>query len=131
MARILIVDDDPDIVDACRLFLEREGHSIGEAFSRVEGMAMVGSFDPELIILDVMMDSPDDGFAMAQDLRRQGWKRPILMLTSVANVSGLDFVKNDEMVPVDDFQAKPIEPSVLVQRVAALLASREDRHVDD
>jgi len=121
MARILIVDDDPDIVEACSLFLRKAGHTIKEAYNRKEGMAAVASFDPDLMILDVMMEQPDDGFVMAQDLRRQGRNFPILMLTSVATASGLAFGKDAEMVPVDDFQAKPVEPQELVRRVAYLL----------
>jgi CheY-like chemotaxis protein len=84
-------------------------------------MEKVESFQPDLLILDVMMEQPDDGFAMAQDLRRLGKKFPILMLTSVASASGLAFDKDAEMVPVDDFQAKPVEPATLVRKVAELL----------
>jgi len=121
MARILIVDDDPDIVEASQLFLEKEGHQIETANSRSEGMKKVETFKPELLILDVMMDQPDDGFLMAQDLRRKGFQQPILMLTSVATASGLAFGKDDEMVPVDEFLPKPVEPSLLVAKVAELL----------
>ena len=121
MAKVLIVDDDPDIVEASQLFLEREGHRIETAGSRREGMEKVESFQPDLLILDVMMEQPDDGFAMAQDLRRLGKNFPILMLTSVASASGLAFDKDAEMVPVDDFQAKPVEPATLVRKVAELL----------
>lgn len=122
MARILIVDDDPDIVEASQLFLEREGHQIDVAYCRPDGMTKVDSFKPELLILDVMMERPDDGFVMAQDLRRKGNQLPILMLTSVASASGLAFGRDDEMVPVDAFVPKPVEPATLVQTVAKLLA---------
>lgn len=125
MARILIVDDDPDIAEASRLFLEREGHVTEAAFDADSGMAMVETFHPDLLILDVMMVQPDDGFAMARALRRRGCGFPILMLTSVATASGLAFGRDDEMVPVDDFQAKPIEPATLVRKVAELLQGRE------
>lgn len=121
MARILIVDDDPDIVEASQLFLEKEGHQIETANSRGEGMKKVEAFKPELLILDVMMEQPDDGFLMAQDLRRKGFQQPILMLTSVATASGLAFGKDEEMVPVDEFLPKPVEPSLLVAKVAELL----------
>jgi len=123
VAKILIVDDDPDIVEASTLFLEREGYEIASAYNRRDGMKLVESFGPDLLILDVMMEQPDDGFAMAQDLRRQGRKLPILMLTSVASASGLAFGRDDEMVPVDEFQAKPVEPAELVRKVKALLNS--------
>jgi DNA-binding response OmpR family regulator len=125
MAKILIVDDDPDIVEAGTLILQREGHTIKAAYSRAEGMAAVTSFAPDLMILDVMMEQPDDGFAMAQELRRQGRNFPIIMLTSVASASGLAFGKDAEMVPVDEFQAKPVEPADLVRKVANLLRRRE------
>jgi len=121
MAKILIVDDDPDIVEASQLFLAKEGHQIETAGNRAEGMAKVESFQPDLLLLDVMMELPDDGFTMAQELRRQGKSFPILMLTSVATASGLAFGRDNEMVPVDDFQSKPIEPAALVKKVAELL----------
>ena len=122
MARILIVDDDPDIVEASQLFLEKEGHQTDFAYNRADGMRKVEAFKPDLLILDVMMEQPDDGFAMAQELRRNGCKLPILMLTSVASASGLAFGKDEEMVPVDDFQPKPVEPATLVEKVAKLLS---------
>jgi len=121
MAKILIVDDDPDIVEASKLFLAKEGHQIETASNRVEGLAKVESYQPDLLLLDVMMEQPDDGFVMAQELRRRGKTFPILMLTSVSTASGLDFGRDGEMVPVDDFQSKPIEPATLVQKVAELL----------
>jgi len=121
MARILVVDDDPDIVEACQLFLSRAGHEVEGAKNRKEGMAHFAKGSPDLLILDVMMEQPDDGFTMAQELRRQGRNFPIIMLTSVASASGLAFGKDSEMVPVDDFQAKPVEPADLVRKVAKLL----------
>lgn len=121
MARILVVDDDPDIVEATQLFLTREGHQVEGAYSREDGLRKVDSFHPDLLILDVIMEQPDDGFTMAQELRRAGNKIPILMLTSVESVSGLSFGKDAEMVPVDDFQTKPIEPAKLVEKVNHLL----------
>ena len=121
MARILVVDDDPDIVEAMRLFLTKEGHQVEAAYNRQDGLKKVSSFKPDLLILDVIMELPDDGFTLAQELRRAGNKLPILMLTSVESVSGLSFGKDDEMVPVDDFQSKPIEPAKLIEKVNHLL----------
>ena len=121
MAKILIVDDDPDVVEAVGLFLKKEGHEIANAFDRDQGMAQIAGFKPDLVVLDVMMEQPDDGLAMAQDLRRSGFKKPILMLTSVSKATGLQFDKDGDLVPVDDFQEKPIEPAVLVSKVKELL----------
>ena len=125
MARILIVDDDPDLVDACRLFLDKEGHVTAGAGSRSDGMKAIGEFKPDLLILDVMMEQPDDGIAMAQDLRRTGFSKPILMLTSLTKVTGMSYGRDNDLVPVDYFMEKPVEPRVLIKEVAALLKGKE------
>jgi len=124
MSRVLVVDDDVDVVEACRLVLEKEGHEVATAGSRGEGMQAVADFSPDLIVLDVMMEEPDDGFTMAQDLRRDGCDVPIMLLTSVGKVTGMQYGKDDAVVPVDAFFEKPIDPATLVQKVAELLAQK-------
>lgn len=121
MPRILVVDDDPDVVEACRLVLEAEGYDVSEANNRLDGMSQAAEVKPDLIILDVMMDQPDDGIVMAQQLRHDGNKTPILMLTSVNKVIGLELGADDEVVPVAEFCEKPIEPALLISKVAGLL----------
>ncbi len=125
MAKILIVDDDPDVVETVGLFLRQEGHETASAFDRREGMGKVAQFNPDLIVLDVMMEQPDDGLTMAQDLRRQGFGRPILMLTSINRATGMVYGKDPDVAPVDDFQEKPIEPAKLVAKVNQLLRQAE------
>ena len=124
MARILIVDDDRDVVEACRLLLERERHDVACAYSREEGMQAIAALAPDLLILDVIMEQPDDGIAMAQELRRGGFTAPILMLTSIGRVTGMTFGRDDEVVPVDEFQEKPINPATLSRKVNELLSKR-------
>ncbi|HEY3382399.1 MAG TPA: response regulator [Vicinamibacterales bacterium] len=126
MAKILIVDDDPDITFATGLFLKREQHEVLTASSREEGMAAIESGNPDLIILDVMMEQPDDGIAMAQELRRQGCETPILMLTSVGKVTGFTYDEDQELVPVDAFFEKPIQPEALLKKVNELLAKNKE-----
>jgi DNA-binding response OmpR family regulator len=122
MARILFVDDDPDILEAGQIVLGSAGHEVFAARSREEGMAAVRTAEPDLIILDVMMEEPDDGIAMAVDLRKAGFKKPILMLTSLSKVVGYAYGREDDVVPVDDFQEKPIDPKTLLAKVNDLLA---------
>jgi len=121
VSKILIVDDDPDIQEACRLVLEKEGFTVGCASNRAEGLRQVAEVKPDLLILDVMMEEPDDGLTMARELRRQGFSEPIIMLTSVNAAMGLTIDRDDEMVPVDKFQSKPVEPATLVAQVNELL----------
>jgi DNA-binding response OmpR family regulator len=121
MARILVVDDDPDITYAISLFLRKEGHDVQTAASRAEAMKALAAYKPDLMILDVMMEQPDDGIAMAQELRRAGNMVPIVMLTSVGKVTGMSFGRDNEMVPVDAFFEKPVKPDELLRTLSELL----------
>ena len=120
MALIAVIDDDPDIREASTLVLNAKGHKVITASNPKDGYDIVKNQSPDLIILDVMMDEPDDGFFLAQKFRRENIKTPILMYTSVSKTVGMDFGKSD-MVPVDDFVEKPITPELLITKVDLLL----------
>lgn len=124
MALIAIIDDDPDILDASSLVLKSKGFDVVTATNPTDAYKVVTEKKPNLIILDVMMDQPDDGFYLAQKFRKDGITTPILMYTSVSKAIGLDFGKN-EMVPVDDFVEKPISPDELIAKVNNLLKVKE------
>src|ERR1035437_3209337 len=124
MAKILIVDDDPDITFATELFLKKAQHEVLTASNRGDGMKAIEDGNPDLIILDVMMEQADDGIAMAQELRRQGCETPILMLTSVGKVTGFTYDEDQELVRVNAFFEKPIQPDILLKKVNELLAKR-------
>lgn len=121
MAKILIVDDDHEFVGAVKTVLENSGHQVAAAYSRESGMEACQKEDPDLFIIDVMMEQPDDGFTMAQDLRRQGIDKPILMLTGISQVTGMEFDKDSDIVPVDAFVNKPVLPGELLKKVNELL----------
>lgn len=127
VSKILIVDDDPDMVEAGRIVLEREGYVVESASNVVDGLKALEETHPDLLILDVMMEEPDDGIRFARQARRKGHDLPILMLTSVNRAMGLHIDKDEEMVPVDEFQEKPVDPAALVAKVKRLLADAEDR----
>ncbi len=124
MFKILIVDDDPDMVEAGRIVLEREGYEVEGASNVTEGLAKLEETNPDLLILDVMMEEPDDGLRFARRVRRDGKTLPILMLTSVNVALGLQIGKDEEIVPVDEFVEKPVEPAVLIEKVGRLLEAR-------
>ncbi len=122
MAKILIVDDDLDVVEVGRVILEGEGYQVVTANNREDGMAAVKAENPNLILLDVMMEREDDGFVMAQDLRRAGNNTPIIMMTNVSKVFGRQFGADSEMVPVNEFVEKPVDPQTLKALVKKHLA---------
>ena len=121
MSRILMVDDDPDFVEAVRLHLERAGHSVACAGNRPDGMQMVRQEAFDLLILDVMMGEMDDGIVMAQELRQEGFAKPILMLSGISKATGLTYDKDSEIAPVASFLEKPVRPETLLARIDELL----------
>mgnify|MGYP001258102973 CR=1 FL=1 len=123
MALIAIIDDDPDIVEATSLVLRSRGYNVVSASNPGDGYKIVKETQPQLIILDVMMDEPDDGFFLAQKFRRDNITTPILMYTSVSKTIGFQY-GSGEMVPVDDFVEKPISPEQLVNKVENLLGKK-------
>lgn len=120
MSLIAVIDDDPDILEASSLILKANGYDVVTANNPDSGYKVVKEQSPNLIILDVMMDEPDDGFFLAQKLRRENINIPILMYTSISKTIGLEFGVN-ELVPVDDFVEKPISSDELIEKVKNLL----------
>jgi DNA-binding response OmpR family regulator len=130
--KILVVDDDVDIVNAIRLTLQNE-YEIDSAGTGQEGLRKVGEFRPDLIILDVMMETDTEGFQVALALRNPDLKSefagsarvPILMLTAIHQKTPLRFAPDEDYLPVDDFVEKPIKPAVLRAKVKRLLENRK------
>jgi DNA-binding response OmpR family regulator len=124
MPLIIIIDDDPDIVDAVQIVLKSKGFEVISASNPDDGYKLVKEKSPDLIILDVMMQEQDDGFFLAHKFRKENIETPVLMLTSVSKSIGLDF-KAGDMVPVDEFIEKPISPDKLIETVEKLLTVRK------
>ncbi len=124
MALIAVIDDDPDILDASSLVLNSRGFKVITALNPDDGYKIVKENKPDLIILDVMMNEPDDGFYLAQKFRKEKILTPIIMYTSVSKSFGMDFGVN-ELVPVNEFVEKPISPDQLIEKVEALLSRKE------
>lgn len=120
MALIAVIDDDPDILDASTLVLNAKGYEVITADNPDDGYRIVKERKPDLIILDVMMNEPDDGFFLAQKFRKEKLDIPIIMYTSISKALGLEFAAG-EMIPVDEFIEKPISPDTLIDKVEKLL----------
>lgn len=123
MIKIVIIDDDPDILDVSKIVLSSKGYSIYTAQNPDDGYKLIKDQKPDLIILDVMMNEPDDGFFLAQKLRREKIETPIIMYTSVSKALGFEFGKS-EIVPVDEYIEKPISPDELIAKVEKLLHAK-------
>ena len=128
-AKILVVDDDPDIVEAISAVLEAHSHQVITARDGEEGLDKLKEERPDLMILDLLMPRMD-GFAVLkelQDPRRSKYSNiPVLILTSVReDVSRRRYeLETGLELNVDDYVEKPIDPHTLVQRVEKLLQKR-------
>jgi len=117
MARILVVDDEPHIVEVVGAYLEREGHTVTTAGDGEAALAEIAAAGPDLVVLDVMLPRRS-GFDILRELRARGEATPVILLTArdelVDRVAGLE-------IGADDYVAKPFEPRELVARIGAVL----------
>jgi DNA-binding response OmpR family regulator len=129
MAKILIIDDDPDIVTALRIILESANHKVLEAANGKSGLIILKEDHPDLIILDVMMDTATEGFQLALKLKNPDPKSdfaafshiPILMLTAIHSTTPLHFEPDIDYLPVELFVDKPIDPEEFLGKVEWVL----------
>jgi DNA-binding response OmpR family regulator len=112
----LVVDDERNIVDLVRLYLEKEGLRVAVAADGREALEAYARHAPDLVVLDLMLPGLD-GFEVCREIRRRG-QTPVLMLT--ARSDDVDAVVGLEL-GADDYVTKPFNPRVLVARVRALL----------
>lgn len=123
MAKILIVDDDPDFVEATRMILEKAGHSTISAASGNECYQKMKSEKPDLVILDVIMDTVLDGLTITQRIHEDEEINhiPIIMVTSIANTDYAALFPTDEYIHINAFMSKPVEPAELIRQINKLL----------
>ena len=114
--KILVIDDDPNICQLVRLYLEKENYQVECAYRGDQGLKMVQSVKPALIVLDIMLPGMD-GWEVCRQVRKTE-NTPILMLT--AKDETFDKVLGLEL-GADDYMTKPFEPKELIARVKAIL----------
>jgi two-component system alkaline phosphatase synthesis response regulator PhoP len=128
-AKILVVDDDPDIREVLEALLEGEGLEVVTATNGEEGLETIKKENPDLMILDLLMPVMD-GFAVCKQLQDPRWSKwkgmPILILTSVREeVSQRRYeLETGLSLNVDDYVEKPIDPDAVIDRVKKLLARK-------
>jgi CheY-like chemotaxis protein len=131
--RILMIDDDVNLVDVFKLVCEAKGYEFAAAYSASEGLEKIKQVKPDLIILDVIMEDFVAGFRVLSELRTGEpdseysayAKVPILMLTSVTSKTNLDFSDRvgTALLPVDAFMEKPVRPAELLAKIQELFGT--------
>lgn len=120
-AKVLIIDDDIDLVEAMRLTLESAGFEVIDAQDGQKGLEKLKSENADLVILDVMMGTQDEGFHVAYQIRNDDATKdiPVIMVTAVGQETGFSFdkEKDEDFLPVQEFMEKPIDPERLIEVV--------------
>jgi CheY-like chemotaxis protein len=130
--KILIVDDDKDLVQTLSQVLKANKYDVVEAYSGQEGLAKLLESKPDLMILDIMMERDTAGFEVAYQIRdkkessrfKEVRDVPIIILTAINQVTNNRFSLNQEesfLPAVNDFMTKPINIDVMLDKVRAIL----------
>jgi len=119
--KIMIIDDDIDLVEAMRITLETDNYEVIDAQEGQKGLEIMKKEKPDLLILDVMMGTLDEGFHIAYQIRNDEAIKdiPILMITAVGAQTGFEFdmQRDEDFLPVNEFIEKPVNPQVLLDTV--------------
>jgi len=120
---ILVVDDDPDLVESVAMNLESRGFEVGKAYDGVEGLESIKKRRPDLVVLDVMMPRKD-GYAVCAELKGDSQLKeiPVILLTAVGSaVPSTPYTHRDGMTTeADEYVPKPVDLNRLADMVADL-----------
>jgi DNA-binding response OmpR family regulator len=121
---ILIVDDDPDLVETVSMMLESKGYEVGKAYDGIEGEEAIKKRRPDVLVLDVMMPRKN-GYQLCKELKSNKWTQeiPIILLTAVGEAVPTTSYSHAEgmAVEAEDFIPKPVDAATLVEAVERLL----------
>jgi len=123
--KILVVDDDIDMLEQVAMILKAEGYQVIQAQGQKEGEEALLSTIPDLAVLDLMMENMDSGFVLCHHVKRLFPETPVILLTAVKATTGLDFNPQSDdaasWVKADVIMDKPVRPEQLKQEVRRLL----------
>ena len=122
---VLIVDDDPDMVETVGMMLESKGYEVGKAYDGIEGDEAIKKRRPDLVVLDVMMPRKD-GYVLCGELKNDAATRdiPVILLTAVGEaVPTTTYTHADGMATeADDYIPKPVDTATLVRSIERLFS---------
>jgi len=128
-AKILVIDDDPDFREAVTSILESAHYEVTTAINAEKGKEKIFEENPDLILLDIMMDSLFDGFSLCHSIKKDNEYKdfkdtPIIFVSAVKEKAGSRFQFRDQdygLAQPDDYIDKPVKPNDLIARIEKLL----------
>ena len=126
---ILVVDDDRDYVEATRMFLDANDYHVEAAYNRSEALKKIRQISPDLILLDIIMEYPSDGFSLCYQIKHDPKLKdiPVLVVSGINKKTGLHFSPqtDGEYFQADAYLDKPIEPKKLLKRIEDFLQTKK------
>lgn len=125
---ILLIDDDPYMHEAVKMILEPEGFHVSCCLTGSDGLDALRKQPPDLLLLDIMLASPSEGFHLAYEIRKDDRSKhiPIIVLSAVGKTMGMSFAKDvgTDYLPVERFMEKPFDAAELREAVHQVLAKK-------
>lgn len=123
--RVLIVDDDMEFVKLYSLYLRNKGIEVSAAYSAAEALEVLKETNPQVVVLDVMMEHFDSGFNVSKAIKEGHPDLPVILMTAISEETGLDFrPKNEEerrLMHADAFLDKGASPEDLLGKIQELV----------
>jgi len=120
--KVLMIDDDPEFVDAISNLLDAKGYDVHTASNGRDGVAKAKAENPDIILLDVMMTTKNEGFNVARELHEDNnlKETPIIIMTGIRREMNLPFgfEPDETWLPVKTVLEKPVKPEVLLSAIA-------------
>lgn len=127
--RILLIDDDLDMHTAVKMILEPEGYQVTCCLTGPAGLESMRAERPELVLLDIMLSSPSEGFHVAYEMKEDDTLKdiPVIMISAIGQKTGMDFARElgSDYVQAERFLEKPFDAQTLRDAVKKLLAGEE------
>lgn len=122
---ILVVDDDPDILEQTHAILQTAGYDVVEAESAAQAETRLAELAPDMAIVDLMLEEPDSGFTLCSTIKKSAGGIPVIIVSNVARETGIRFGKpranGSSWIAADAFLDKPVRSEQLLQEVRRLI----------
>ncbi|MDY6843635.1 MAG: response regulator [Thermodesulfobacteriota bacterium] len=127
MKKILIIDDDLDYLNIWKIVLENNSFEVITASTGEEGLALFHKENPDLIILDIMMETPDKGFRVGEEIKKKVGVlgTPIIIASATTDRTNIDIDRQMDWIPAEIYMEKPLTEEALLKNINVLLKRKE------